>query len=134
MAGKSPRKSEAARRANQVVRSRTVAGMRLRGVVTFLMLFWKLYDLQIRRHDELQAEAAGQQTRESTVAASRGTIYDRNYHPLATSATAENVCLSPLELAAFVEKQEEGNEAARKKAAKAEKQAKKNHRKGGSPE
>ena len=116
MAGKSPRKSEAARRANQVVRSRTVAVMLLLGVVTFLMLFWKLYDLQIRRHDELQAEAAGQQTRESTVAASRGTIYDRNYHPLATSATAENVCLSPLELAAFVEKQEEDNEAARKKA------------------
>ena len=116
MAGRSPRKSEAARRANQVVRGRTVIVMLLLGVVTFIMLFWKLYDLQIRRHDELQNEAAGQQTRESTVAASRGTIYDRNYHPLATSATAENVCLSPLELAAFVRKQEEANEAARKKA------------------
>ena len=119
MAGKSPRKSDAARRANQVVRSRTVLVMLLLGVVTFVMLFWKLYDLQIRRHDELQNEAAGQQTRESTVAASRGTIYDRNYHPLATSATAENVCLSPLELAAFVRKQEEDNEEARKKAEEA---------------
>ncbi len=118
MAGNSPRKSEAARRANQVVRSRTVIIMLLLGVCTFVMLFWKLYDLQIRRHDELQAQAAVQQTRESVVTASRGTIYDRNYHPLATSATAENVCISPLELAAYVQKQEKANEEAQEQAIK----------------
>ena len=116
MAASSPRKSDAARRANQVVRSRTVIVMLLLGVVTFLLLFWKLYDLQIRRHEELQNEAAGQQTRESTLSASRGTIYDRNHHPLATSATAEDVCISPLELQAFIKKQEDANEEARKKA------------------
>ena len=38
---------DAARRANQVIRSRTVLVMILLGVVTFLLLFWKLYDLQI---------------------------------------------------------------------------------------
>ena len=105
MAGNSQnphRKSDAARRANQVVRSRTLLVMLLLGVCTFAMLFWKLYDLQIRRHDELRTQATVQQTRENTVAASRGTIYDRNYHPLATSATAETVCISPLELAAYV--------------------------------
>ena len=118
MAGKSPRKSDAARRANQIVRSRTVVVMLLLGVVTFVLLFWKLYDLQIRRHEELQNEAAGQQTRESTLSASRGTIYDRNHHPLATSATAENVCISPLELEAFIKKQEDANEEARKAAEK----------------
>lgn len=119
MAGNSQnphRKSDAARRANQVVRSRTLLVMLLLGVCTFVMLFWKLYDLQIRRHDELRTQATVQQTRENTVAASRGTIYDRNYHPLATSATAETVCISPLELAAYVKSQEEANESARKKA------------------
>ena len=119
MAGNSQnphRKSDAARRANQVVRSRTLLVMLLLGVCTFAMLFWKLYDLQIRRHDELRTQATVQQTRENTVAASRGTIYDRNYHPLATSATAETVCISPMELAAYVKSQEEANESARKKA------------------
>ncbi len=120
MANRSPdpkRKSDAARRANQVIRSRTVLVMLLLGIVTFVLLFWKLYDLQIRRHDDLQTRAAVQQTRETSVGASRGTIYDRNYHSLATSATAETVCISPLELAAYVEKQEEANRTARELAA-----------------
>ena len=60
MANKSPRKSEAARRANQVVRGRTLLMMVLLGIVTFLLLFWKLYDLQIRQHDELQEKAVAQ--------------------------------------------------------------------------
>lgn len=120
MAGNSQsshRKSDAARRANQVVRGRTVLVMLVLGICTFVMLFWKLYDLQIRQHDRLQTQAAVQQTRENPVDASRGTIYDRNYHPLATSATAETVYISPLELAAYVKSQEEANETARKKAA-----------------
>ena len=40
------RKSDAARRANQVVRSRTVLIMLALGVVTFGILFWRLYDMQ----------------------------------------------------------------------------------------
>ena len=51
------RKSDAARRANQVVRSRTVLIMLVLGVATFAILFWRLYDLQILRHDELQGRA-----------------------------------------------------------------------------
>lgn len=57
------RKSDAARRANQVIRSRTVLVMVLLGVCTFVALFWKLYDLQIRQHEDLQEQAVSQQTR-----------------------------------------------------------------------
>ena len=117
MANKSPRKSEAARRANQVVRGRTLLMMVLLGIVTFLLLFWKLYDLQIRQHDELQEKAVAQQTRSTVVTASRGTIYDRNGLPMAISATAETVCVSPKDIVEYVEDQQKKQEAAAAKAA-----------------
>lgn len=66
------RKSDAARRANQVIRGRTMLIMLLLGVASFTVLFWKLYDLQINRHDELKAEAVGQQTDSMVISASRG--------------------------------------------------------------
>ena len=116
MAKTSPRKSEAARRANQVIRSRTLLMMVLLGIVTFLLLFWKLYDLQIRQHDELQEKAVAQQTRSTVVTASRGTIYDRNGLPMAISATAETVCVSPKDIVEYVEEQQEKQEAAAAKA------------------
>ena len=91
MAKTSPRKSEAARRANQVIRSRTLLMMVLLGIVTFLLLFWKLYDLQINQHEKLQEQAVAQQTRKRVVTASRGTIYDRNHTVLAIAATADAI-------------------------------------------
>ena len=111
------RKSDAARRANQVVRSRTMLVMILLGVVTFVLLFWKLYDLQINRHEEMQGRAVNQQTREVVVTASRGTIYDRNGNVLAASATAESLYISPKEILAYVKSQEETIKAAAEKAA-----------------
>lgn len=54
MASNPRRKSDAARRANQVIRSRTVLVMLLLGIVTFAVLFWKLYDIQIRQHSVLR--------------------------------------------------------------------------------
>ena len=107
------RKSEAARRANQVIRGRTVLVMLLMGVVTFVMLFFKLYDLQINQHEELQARASSQQTLRTVVGASRGAIYDRNYNPLALSAAVENICISPMDIAAFVKDQRDAIEEAR---------------------
>ena len=88
MAQNPRRKSDAARWANRVVRSRTTLLMVVLGVCTFLALFWKLYDLQINRHDEMWEKAVDQQTRSATVPASRGTIYDRNGYMLAVSSTA----------------------------------------------
>ena len=113
----SRRKSDAARRANQIVRSRTVLIMAVLGVATFLILFWRLYDLQIRNHAELQEKAVEQQTRSAVVSASRGTIYDRNLNTLAISATAEDVNISPMRIAEFVNKQKENQEKAAQKAA-----------------
>ena len=117
MASNPRRKSDAARWANRVVRTRTMILMVVLGVCTFAALFWKLYDLQINQHDKMWEKAVDQQTRSATVPASRGTIYDRNGSMLAVSSTAEEVNISPKEIAAFVEKQESDIEAAREKAA-----------------
>ena len=65
------RKSDAARRANQVIRSRTVLVMAILGVATFVVLFWKLYDLQINQHAEMQELAVNQQTRSAVISACR---------------------------------------------------------------
>ena len=111
------RKSDAARRANQIVRSRTVLVMLLLGIVTFAALFWRLYDLQIRQHAELQEKAISQQTRSAVVSASRGTIYDRTLNTLAISATAETVLISPLDIEKSVESQKEEQAKAAQKAA-----------------
>ena len=122
MANRSPqtpalhRKSESARRANQIIRGRTLLMMLVLGVGTFLLLFWKLYDLQINRHDEMQARAVHQQTREVSVNASRGTIYDKNHNILASSTTAEMVILDPLRIGQFVESQEKAQDEAAAKA------------------
>ena len=107
MANLPRRKTDAARRANQIIRTRTVLVMALLGVVTFGALFLKLFDLQIRQHDELQEKAVAQQTRSTVITASRGTIYDRNGHPLAVSATAENVFVDPKGLQQYLEEQAE---------------------------
>ena len=84
--------------------------MLLFGVVTFILLFLQLYDLQIIRHEDLQEKAVTQQTRSTVVTASRGTIYDRNERPLAISATAETVFVSPAEIE---ESKEDHDEIAR---------------------
>ena len=117
MAKPKQRKSDAARRANQVIRSRTVLVMAILGVITFVVLFWKLYDLQINQHEAMQTRAVNQQTRSAVVTASRGTIYDRNGNTLAVSATAETINISPKEIAEFVESQEKAIEEAAAKAA-----------------
>lgn len=99
MADRRRRKSNAARKANQVIRSRTVLIMIIFGIVTFAVLLVRLYRLQIVRHEKLQEEAVAQQTRSTVVSASRGTIYDKNGRELAVSATAETIFVSPQEIA-----------------------------------
>ncbi len=110
------RKSESARRANQIIRGRTLLMMLALGVCTFLLLFWKLYDLQINQYDEMTARAVHQQTREVSVNASRGTIYDKNHNILASSTTAEKVIIDPLRIGQFVQTQEKEQEEAAARA------------------
>ena len=111
------RKSDAARRANQVIRGRTMLIMLLLGVASFTVLFWKLYDLQINRHDELKAEAVSQQTDSMVISASRGTIYDKNGEIMAISYSTETVFVDPKAIASWVEKQEQAIEEAAEAAA-----------------
>ena len=91
--------------------------MLLFGIGTFILLFIKLYDLQINQHEKLQEKAVTQQTRSSLVSASRGTIYDRNGVALAFSTTAETVNVNPRDIASFVKEQEEAQEEAAAAAA-----------------
>ena len=93
------RKSEKIRRANRLIQTRTFVLMLVMGIGVFLLVFAKLYELQILRHEELQNKALDQQTRSTEITATRGTIYDRGGNILAISATAETIFLSPLELA-----------------------------------
>ena len=115
------RKSDAARRANQVIRRRTMLVMLLLGVATFTALFWKLYDLQVLQHDDLKARAVSQQTDSSVISASRGTIYDKNGEIMAISYATETVFIDPYRIEQFVENQEKNiAEAAEKAAEKGE--------------
>ncbi|MBE6910542.1 MAG: PASTA domain-containing protein [Ruminococcaceae bacterium] len=92
------RKPDAARRANRTIGLRTLLLLAVFGVAGFVLLFSKLYEWQITRHNELQQLAVRQQTLRTTVGASRGAIYDRNGRTLAISSTAENVCISPRQI------------------------------------
>ena len=91
------------------------------GVVVFLPIGWKLWDLQVIQHDTLEQEAIEQQTSELSINAQRGTIYDSQGNVLAISSTVYDVILSPK---AIVEKQEELYEAlaSAKKAGKSTKE------------
>ena len=94
----SNRKNESVRRANRIIQTRSFVLMILMGVVMFVLLFFRLFDLQITRHEELQGKAVNQQTRRTVVTANRGTIYDAGGNILAISSSAETIILSPLEI------------------------------------
>ena len=72
--------------------------MLLFGLLAFLPVFWRLYDLMVRNYDRYAALALRNQTRTTTVTAERGEIYDRNMNILATNVQVENVYLDPHEL------------------------------------
>lgn len=64
-------------------------------VVSFVVLFGRLVDLQVVNADFYAARAVQQQFSEQTIPAQRGAIYDRNMTPLAESAAAWDVAVSP---------------------------------------
>ena len=96
---KAPRRpklpADSAKKAKQIIQRRTIYLLLLFGMVTFLAVFAKAYDLTMNQGDELKARASQQQTRSTTITASRGTIYDRNGTILAISAMADTVFLDP---------------------------------------
>ncbi len=63
-----------------------------------LFLSGRLFYLQILSYDEYQKKAAENITRETSVSASRGKIYDRNGIILADNNTVERVFISPADI------------------------------------
>ena len=92
---------------------RTVILMALCGVVFFVMLVIRLWNITIVLHDEYQAKAAQQRSATIQVSAQRGEITDCNGNVLAVSATVYKLILSPLDLVASVDekkfKDDDGN-------------------------
>ncbi len=70
----------------------------LLGLLAFLPVGVRLYELMIESYDYYAGLALRNQTRTTTVTANRGDIYDRNMNILATSVSVENVYLDPHEL------------------------------------
>ena len=60
-------------------------------IVSFCAVAGMLVKLMLVDHDYYEAKAIRNQTRSTSVTASRGTIYDRNGNVLAASSSVENV-------------------------------------------
>ena len=106
------------RRANRTILVRSLFLMAIFGLVAFIPLFVKLWKLQISQHDYYQDLAVKQQTRDSTVTANRGTIYDSKGEVLAMSATVYDVQLSPRDLQETLETYQEKVEDAQENGGK----------------
>ena len=96
---KRTRKKEYARiRADTGQHKRILATGLVFGVVAFVPVALRLYDLMVTNFDYYADLALRNQTRTTQVTADRGEIYDRNMNILATNQGVENVYLDPHEL------------------------------------
>ena len=77
---------------------RILATAAVLGILAFVPVALRLYDLMVTNYDYYAALALRNQTRTTKVTADRGTIYDRNMNILATSQSVENIYLDPHEL------------------------------------
>lgn len=89
--------------AKKLILQRTTFLMILCGVVMFLPLLSRLWELSVQMHDEHGGMAASQQTKNVTVSANRGNIYDSQGNILAMSATVYKLILSPRDLIQKIE-------------------------------
>ncbi len=83
---------------DRAILRRTFGMMILFGVVIFIPVVGMLMKLMIFDHDYYETKAINNQTRSTSVTASRGVIYDRNMNVMAASSTVENIFIDPLEL------------------------------------
>lgn len=96
-------KGGAGNRPNKTIIGRTLILMLVCGIVAFVVLAGRLYKLMITDHEYYEQMAIEQQTRETKITASRGSIYDANGNLLAMSATAYTVFISPYEMQMYNE-------------------------------
>ena len=99
----SDKKRRTVLRPDKTILRRTLFLLAVCGIVAFVVLAVKLYEIQIVKHDHYEELAVEQQTRQATIAASRGTIYDTNGKILAMSASVETVFISPYEMNLYEE-------------------------------
>ncbi len=85
-------------RVNSGHHHRILAVMAVLGVVAFVPMALRLYDLMVTNYDYYAGLALRNQTRTTRVTADRGTIYDTNMNILACAQSVENVYLDPHEL------------------------------------
>ena len=93
-------------RSKRTIFRRTVFLMVVCGVALFVPLLLRLWNVAVVDHDYYQQLAAGQQTLDLSVSASRGNIYDRNGNTLAMSATVYTLVLSPRDLVQSVDEKD----------------------------
>src|SRR6266446_305679 len=91
------------RRAGTLMRDRVAADRLLIvagvGLIWMAAIFGRLGYLQLFRHSEYMARAQRQQQRVIEITPKRGSIYDRNMHPLAMSIPVDSAFAVPSELA-----------------------------------
>ena len=97
--GKQQKKTEYRRvRMDSGQHRRILAAAAILGLIAFVPVALRLYDLMVTNYDYYANLALRNQTRTTRVTADRGTIYDRNMNILACSQSVENVYLDPHEL------------------------------------
>ena len=82
-------------RLNSGQHRRILLVMLVMGLLAFVPVGLRLYQLMIEEYDYYSAQALRNQTRTTSVTAHRGDILDRNMNILATSVSVENVYLDP---------------------------------------
>ena len=98
MAGKAKKHRYERIRYNSGHHRRILAVMAVFGLVAFLPVALRLYDLMVAQYDYYADMALRNQSRTTPVTAVRGNIYDINMNILACSVSVENVYLDPHEL------------------------------------
>lgn len=86
------------KRADSWVYRRILMTAALFGIAAFIVIACRLFFLQIYEYDVYSAKAKDQQTRDKTITAARGSIYDTNMKPLAMSASTEMVTIEAVKI------------------------------------
>ena len=98
-------------RANRTILQRMLVLMILCGVVLFIPLIATLYQIMIVDHDFYEEKAISNQTRTTSLTASRGLVYDRNMNIMASSSTVETIFLDPNAIQRAMKEEEKNREA-----------------------
>jgi len=86
------------RKANRSTMRRLMLVAVVLGILCFVVVVLRLFQLQVLNYEFYQEKAISQQTRDKVLYPVRGTIYDTNMKPLAISASTEMVTLEAVKI------------------------------------